>query len=69
EEVSENIKSLNIKAYKDFTLLKKEINKVKEQQERNLEEIRKVLEAYKKAKEEILSTHKKSVEEILKGTK
>ncbi|MBP8081800.1 MAG: FecR domain-containing protein [Spirochaetes bacterium] len=69
EEVSENIKSLNIKAYKDFTLLKKEINKVKEQQERNLEEIRKVLDAYKKAKEEILSSHKKSVEEILQGTK
>ena len=69
EEVSDNIKNLNIKAYKDFTLLKKEINKVKEQQERNLEEIRKVREAYKKAKEEILNRHKKSVEEILEGTK
>lgn len=69
EGITEGIKQTNIKMYKEFTLLKKEMNKVAEQKKRDMEEIAKIKKLYLKFKQEIIEGHKKNVEDIVNATK
>jgi hypothetical protein len=53
---------------KKFQALKEESNKVREQQQRNYENIQAVREAYKKAREEIMNKFQDSKKQIKSGT-
>ncbi len=52
-----------------FSQIKADSNRVLEQQKRNLEEINKIREAYKKAYKEIMDKHNASVKDILDKSK
>lgn len=69
DSILKDFKGRKTEIYNTFLKIKEESNKVMEQQQRNLEEINKVREAYKKAYAEIMEKHKKSVEEIKNKSK
>jgi hypothetical protein len=67
DNITKRFQSDKKEMYSKFLALKKESNKVCEQQKRNYEAIKAVRESYKKAYDSIMSSHKENTKKIKEG--